>query len=477
MKSTVKLIQRFFMVLILSMFLLLFLNGVLVFVLSVNYSGAVEGGSGPWSAADTVSQSLSVRENGSYQLSQEGTQLLASANAWAILVDNGTGKVLWNSDRLPDEIPLSYTIADLSTAVQGYLQDYPTTFSAYGEDLLILGFPKSSYWKLLYNTFDYSFIANSPWILLGWIGINVLLILGIYLVTTSGVIRAVKPIVGAIEDLPKGNSPYVREKGLFAQLAASINRASEKIRTQDYALRKKETARANWIAGVSHDIRTPLTVVMGTAGQLEEDKTLPAAACAKAGIIRRQSQRIQQLVNDLNLASKLEYNVHPLQIKTVNVVALLRQAAVDFLNLDADDRYPICWETSPSLSVCLIQGDENLLKRAVSNLIINAKIHNPQGCSIFLSVQQKGNDCFLLVQDDGVGISDSKLEALKNTPHYMMCDSSMGEQRHGLGLLLVRQIAKAHNGKLTLGHSPQGGLEAKLQLPLRRDEAGTPPDR
>lgn len=464
MKSTLKLIQRFFMVLVLSVFLLLILNALLILYLSTNYSGVDQGNNGPWATADIVSQSL-VQQEGSYQLSAQGGQLLNQRNAWAILVENGTGRVVWHSDNLPQEVPLSYTLADLGNAVRGYIRDYPTTVSSHGEDLLILGFPKTSYWKLMYNTFSYSLIANAPWILLQWLGLNVLIVFIIYLITTSGVVRAVKPIVGAIQALPKGESPYVKERGLFAQLAASINQAAEKLRTQDYALRKKETARANWIAGVSHDIRTPLTVVMGTAGQLEEDPSLSADVRTKAGLIRRQSQRIQRLVNDLNLASKLEYNVQPLEQKPVNLVALLRQAAVDFLNLDIGDHYPICWETAPECTVCLVLGDENLLKRAVSNLIINAQTHNPQGCTIYLSVRQEGNNCCLLVQDDGVGLSREQLDKLQNTPHYMMCDSSTGEQRHGLGLLLVRQIAKVHDGTLLLGHSPQGGLEAKLLFP------------
>ena len=71
---------------------------------------------------------------------------------------------------------------------------------------------------------------------------------------------------------------YIPEKGLMSQLAASINRVSEKLKTQNYALRKKETARANWIAGVSHDIRTPLSMVMGHASTLEEDTGLPEEA-------------------------------------------------------------------------------------------------------------------------------------------------------------------------------------------------------
>ena len=102
----------------------------------------------------------------------------------------------------------------------------------------------------------------------------------------------------------------------------------------------------------------------------------------KAGVIRLQSIRMKNLVNDLNLFSKLEYNAQPLHRRPVNAVSLLRKVVVDFLNMDADGRYPIEWNTEESLTVCMIEADENLLKRAVCNLIINAQVHN---CLLYTS--------------------------------------------------------------------------------------------
>lgn len=76
-------------------------------------------------------------------------------------------------------------------------------------------------------------------------------------------LRSIKPIVSGIQSLPLGEPVYVREKGLLAELAVNINKTSELLRAKNDQLRKKETARANRIAGVSHDIRTPLSMVMG----------------------------------------------------------------------------------------------------------------------------------------------------------------------------------------------------------------------
>ena len=62
---------------------------------------------------------------------------------------------------------------------------------------------------------------------------------------------------------------------------------------------------------VSHDIRTPLSMVMGYAGQIEDNESLPESERKKARIIRQQSTKMKNLINDLNLASKLEYNMQP----------------------------------------------------------------------------------------------------------------------------------------------------------------------
>ena len=86
---------------------------------------------------------------------------------------------------------------------------------------------------------------------------------------------------------------------------------------------------------------------------------------------------MKNLVNDLNLASKLEYNVQPLHMDTVNLVSLVRQTAVDFLNLDLEGKYPIEWVAGEDMQNCCAKADKGLLKRAVSNLITNSQVHNP----------------------------------------------------------------------------------------------------
>lgn len=205
---------------------------------------------------------------------------------------------------------------------------------------------------------------------------------------------------------------------------------------------------------------------MGYAGQLETNSHLTKEEQNQAMVIVRQSKKIRNLISDLNLASKLEYNMQPINWKQENLVALVRQVVVDFINTDIDEKYPIEWTTNETLTSCMIYADKDLLKRAVSNLIQNSINHNENGCSLYVSVQKETDHCSVIVEDDGIGATQEQIETLNHTPHYMVCDDNTTEQRHGLGLLIVKQIVASHHGNVLITNSHYGGFSVTLTFPI-----------
>lgn len=460
MKSIPKLIRRFLGILLLSTVLFLVLNIGFLVAFTMRHTP----NSRPWSAAQEAADAM-TETDGVWNISPEMEQKLQSEQVWAVYIDNGTEQALWHSENLPEEIPLQYTASQIASLTRGYLNGYPTFTGAGENGLMILGYPKESFWKHMYANWDYQMIESVPGTILTVLGANIILVLIIYLGANSGLLRSVKPIAEGIQKLPTGEAVSLKERGILSELAADINQTSEMLQTQKYLLRKKDAARANWIAGVSHDIRTPLSMVMGYADQLSESKRLNAEEKKKTEVIVRQSRRIKNLINDLNLASKLEYNMQPLCVKTENAVAVVRQVVVEFMNMDIDQRYPIQWETPEDLKVCLIQADRELLKRAVSNLIQNSMNHNEEGCTIHVSVTETEKNCEICVEDDGQGVTDEELKKLTAAPHYMVCDSNTTEQRHGLGLLIVRQIARSHGGRIVISRGSYNGFAVRIILP------------
>lgn len=460
MKSLPKLIRRFVGILLLSIVFLILLNIVTFMVIVSDQDNNAR----PWTTALETADALLETENG-YILPDDRSAELSASHVWGILIDNSSLQVIWHTDTLPDTVPMQYTASDIAGLTRGYIDGYPTFTGQSEKGLMVLGYPKDSFWKHMWPSWDYYSIKNLPRTVLYVLAVNIAAIFLIYMIANARLLKSVKPIAEGIQALPEGEAVRISEKGLLSELAANINRTSDILQSQNYQLRKKETARANWIAGVSHDIRTPLSMVMGYAGQLKDQKQLPCDAREKANVILRQSRRIKNLINDLNLASKLEYNMQPIHLKKENAVAVVRQVIVDFINEDIDGKYPIIWETADNLNACMIQADSDLLKRAVSNLIQNSINHNENGCTIFVSVDTDRDHCMIRVDDDGIGASDEQLDTLNHIPHYLVCDKSTTSQRHGLGLLIVKQIAASHNGKTTLGHSSHGGFSVKIILP------------
>ena len=460
MKSIPKLIRRFVGILTLSIILFVILNVAFFAIVFVRNTSTFS----PWDMADNAAAALQLTDDG-YSISDDVMVELKEQNAWAILINNDTRQVVWQTDNLPNNVPMQYTLSDIAELTRGYVDGYPTFTGKAENGLLVLGYPKDRFWKHTRASWDYNFIENLPKNTIIILVINTVLIFLIYVAANSKLLRSIRPITNGIQDLSGGSPVCIKENGVLFELAEKINKTSEILQKQAEQLRKKETARANWIAGVSHDVRTPLSMIMGYAGQLENSKNLSEVERKKAAVIVKQSNRMKDLINDLNLASKLEYDMQPLTMKQENAISIIRQVIVDFMNMNIDDKFPIEWKTADILSACYINADKDLLKRAISNLIQNSINHNENGCVIYASVDDDNNACKICIEDSGIGASDEQIDRLNNTPHYMICDTNTTEQRHGLGLLIVKQIIKGHNGEIIIDHSEYGGFKVVLTIP------------
>ena len=110
----------------------------------------------------------------------------------------------------------------------------------------------------------------------------------------------------------------------------------------------------------------------------------------------------------------------------------------------------------------MLECDARLILRAVNNLVQNSMKHNPQGCEIRLSLTVSKKQLILSVTDNGTGLSAEKLQKLEEKPQYMESTDERLDLRHGLGLLIVQQVAIAHNDNFKLTNVFPKGCEATL---------------
>lgn len=390
------------------------------------------------------------------QLSDDAIQKLRQHNIWAIYL-NLAGQCFWSVD-LPDKVPESYTIQDVALFSKGYIEDYPVFVWNTDDGLLVLGYPKNSYTKLISNYYSISAIKRLPIFVAVILGVDILCLFLAYYFSKCKIIQNTEPIIAAVEALADGKPVLLHVNGELSELASSINKASS-------ILIRQNEARANWISGVSHDIRTPLSIIMGYADHIAKHEIASDVVREQAEIMRRQSIKIKELVQDLNLVSQLAYEMQPLHKEMVRLSKLLRTYMADLLNMGISDKYTIEIAISPNAENVIFACDARLLSRAINNLVQNSIRHNLQGCEIYLSLEIKENQLILAVVDNGTGISAKKLQELEEKPHYMDSTNECLGLRHGLGLLIVQQIAAAHDGIFTITNLHPNGCKASLSFP------------
>jgi signal transduction histidine kinase len=400
-----------------------------------------------------------INENGDYRLSDRGKEAINQYYQWAMLLDEKSGQVIW-SEKLPTDVPREYTISDVASFSRWYLKDYPVYVWRRSDGLFVVGAAKDSMWK-----HGVEFPSDQFEKTITWFPVTVIInfIAALLLALTLGVrlFNSLRPIFKGIDDLALKKPVQIATSGILGDLANKLNQTSEQLQQQETALQRRDNARTTWIAGISHDIRTPLTMMMGYASQLEDNPNLSPDERQQAGIIRRQAERIKKLVNNLNLASKLEYEMQPLKLEKIDPAELVRNLVAGFLNDGLDDRYSIHLNVEEGNQKAFIQADKELLGRAVNNLIENSIQHNPDGCNILVSLRADAGHFLIMISDDGKGLPG---DVVDNQGAF---HSPSAIPSHGLGLILAQQILKAHGGAVDMRNLPHAGCQITLRLPIQ----------
>lgn len=456
MRNFGKFISKHFFI-YLSVVILIVALDLLIFFFTFNGTVSNINKNNPVQTLEKISDNLTI-QNGEYLLNNEYQKYLAMNNIWGIIIDDN-GNVIWQHN-LPKEIPLKYSLQDVATFSKGYIEDYPVFTWKQDNNLLVLGYPKNSYSKFMTNYLPLSAIQKIPFILLIMLVSNIAILFIVYYLSKRNVMLKVAPILNGIEKLSHGETVTLHINGELEEIGNRINETS-------LQLKKQNQARANWISGVSHDIRTPLSMIMGYADRISSTLNIEENTKKQADIIKSQSVKIKNLVQDLNLVSQLNYNVQPIQEQPVYFCKMIREIVVEYLNNEMNNKFEFELSLNSATEQIAIMGDERLLSRAIQNLISNSINHNESGCTISVNLEVNRNNLILTISDNGKGISEKELEKIQSTPHYLQSTDDRLDLRHGLGLLLVKEIVSIHKGTVSISSELNKGFSTTISLPIK----------
>lgn len=223
---------------------------------------------------------------------------------------------------------------------------------------------------------------------------------------------------------------------------------------------------ADFVANASHELRTPLAAILGYVETLGDTKAGndPETRERFLGIIGREAQRMQSLVEDLMSLSRVEAVKHEAPTEPVDLVPLARAIAGDLRNTANV-------EIATDADQAITGGDRGQLAQAIRNLVDNAIKYGKPGGEVSVTIETTATGWLLLqVRDEGEGIAPEHLPRL--TERFYRADASRSRALGGtgLGLAIVKHIAERHRGRFDISSRAGSGTTASLMLPLRKSD-------
>ena len=223
-----------------------------------------------------------------------------------------------------------------------------------------------------------------------------------------------------------------------------------------------DLTRRDFVANASHEFRTPLTVVFGYLEALSEDDSVPDDLRRPLELMRQQTQRMQNVVNDLLALSRLETDPSTPNRQPVNIPRLLRSIVDEAEEFSKESGHHFQSDIDPSL---WLKGTWEEFQSLFSNLIFNAVQHTPEQTEIEIRWYGDDSGVYFSVQDNGEGIEERHLPRL--TERFYRVDRARSRETGGtgLGLAIVKQILQRNGGELTIHSTPGSGTIFLCRFP------------
>jgi two-component system sensor histidine kinase BaeS len=286
------------------------------------------------------------------------------------------------------------------------------------------------------------------------------LLLGVFLSRT--LTRPIRELTRATHAISEGNLAQevpVRTNDELGELAQAFNKMSSE-------LSRSVHTRRQMTADIAHELRTPLSLILGHA-EAVHDGVLPPTR-ENFEIIREEAARLEHLVDDLrtlSLADAGELTINP---QTIEPQRLLQEVAAIYQY--QTQRKNIVLELDIASPLSNIEVDPGRITQVLTNILDNATRHTPEGGRITLSAKQAGESVELAVQDSGPGVPAEAVERIFE--RFYRTDASRQRDDDvsggsGLGLAIARSIVQAHNGQLSAESEAGKGLRIIIRLPKK----------
>jgi len=281
---------------------------------------------------------------------------------------------------------------------------------------------------------------------------------------------------------PPGDTPREPpESGVWTQpeiealetLAADIGRALEHARLYEgeqrlvAELKSLDRAKASFLASASHDLRTPLTSIIGYVELLSDDPAggvRPEQASMLDGV-ERNARRLQSMIEDMLTNSKIELGAFTTRLQAIDLAELVPASVKVVMPSAANSG--LAFDLNVPDHQVVVDGDPQQLDRLLVNLLSNAVKYTPRGGSVTMTLDTAGGAAVLTVADTGIGIPEQDQGSLSIRFFRASNAVAAAIPGSGLGLSIIRAIVTNHHGEMSLESEQDRGTTVTIRLPLR----------
>lgn len=320
----------------------------------------------------------------------------------------------------------------------------------------IIGFPAKISKITMYVNYDkfskIKFIILSLFILL-------ILLVAVYGIWMN---HTLSNITTGIKRLASNDYIPMKEEGMYKDVLYSLNLLDSKLKASEEERRRNQILREEWIANISHDLKTPLSPIKGYAEILTDSKyDVSLLDVKKYGeVILRNAENVEDIVENLNFTYQLKNGMLPVNRSEENLVRLLKEVIINILNHPKYEERNIIFNCAEDR--INFNFDNTLLRRAFTNLLYNSVIHNAPDTIIKVSVRQE-DKIYITIDDNGKGMSEEEVKKLFER-YYRGTKSSISVKGSGLGMAIAKQIVEAHEGKINVKSKQNVGTCIQIDL-------------
>ncbi|KPL59257.1 sensor histidine kinase [Rossellomorea vietnamensis] len=265
----------------------------------------------------------------------------------------------------------------------------------------------------------------------------------------------------------KGINPLQNKTGMlhkryafFKDVVHSLEKLSSTLKENEQIQQKMDKTREEWITGLSHDLKTPISSIYGYSTLLASDSyTWSQNEVNEFGeIIQDKSHYMSELIEDLNLTYRLKNDALPIHKERIDVISFLQKWMIQYQSSEK----PILLETDHQ--AVYLNVDPKWFTRIMNNLVVNSIKHNPIGTIIKLKVQESEDSIIINVEDNGTGIDSESIQTLFNR-YYRGGNTKDSDNGSGLGMAIAHQLVSAHDGKVEVMSKLNIGTTIQLIFP------------